>query len=331
MPDDWGGIERYVATLAYAQSELGHRVVVAAPSGSPLAQKCGVTVFPVDLREPGRAFLSYLSHFRSEKYDVVVTHFSPDYRLPAWAARLGQGGPVLLTRHVAEPFKTRRARHYRWLYRGFIGVSHAVGRALAVNLPPDRIRSVHGGCVALSRSTADRIPGPLRVGFLGRLVPQKGVDILIEARRIASEPWSVHVYGSGPEQSRLEELARGLDITFYGKVDDVSEAVARVDITALPSRWAEAFSIAAMESMSAGKPVVASRVGGVPELFAGQNAGRLFEAENVKEMASIIDEYARNPEQVHTDGIVAEKLYHSQYTPHQMAARVTAAYRELIA
>lgn len=101
-------------------------------------------------------------------------------------------------------------------------------------------------------------------------------------------------------------------------------------MVAIPSRWAEAFSIAALEAMSVGRPVVASRVGGVPELFVGRTPGTLYEQGNVKELATILDGYANDSDKLREDGRTALDLYWSTYTPQHMASRVTATYRELI-
>jgi glycosyltransferase involved in cell wall biosynthesis len=331
MPDDWGGIERYVATLAKAQSAAGHFVRVVAPRGSPLASKCGVETVPIDIRESMRALLAYMRHFTRHKYDVVVTHFSPDYRLPALASRLSRGGPVLMTRHLVEPFRADRAAMYRPLYRGYVGVSKAVGEALAESFPRHQIRSVWGGCEPLHLKPGPRIDGKLRVGFFGRIVAQKGVDLLVQARSRATRDWSVQVYGDGPDLPELREAAVGLDVTFHGKVEDVSAAMSGVDVVALPSRWAEAFSIAALEALSLGKPIVASRVGGLPELFEANAPGKLFEDSNVQQLGCILDDYAQDVELVAHDGSIGKALYDTMYTPAHMAERLTAAYRELIA
>ncbi|MFX8641188.1 glycosyltransferase, partial [Acinetobacter baumannii] len=77
-----------------------------------------------------------------------------------------------------------------------------------------------------------------------------------------------------------------------------------VDVVVLPSRWAEAFSIAALEALSIGRPIVASRVGGLPELFETSQPGRLFEDGNVEELSAILDDYASGIERAYLDGSI---------------------------
>jgi glycosyltransferase involved in cell wall biosynthesis len=104
---------------------------------------------------------------------------------------------------------------------------------------------------------------------VSRLAPEKGVDVAIEACRIAGIP--LVVAGDGPERERLAGAA-GPDVTFAGRVDDEElERLRRQAALALvPSRSGETFGLAAAEAMAAGLPVAASRVGALPELVPGE-------------------------------------------------------------
>lgn len=104
---------------------------------------------------------------------------------------------------------------------------------------------------------------------VARLAPEKGVDVAIEACRIAGIP--LVVAGDGPERARLAAIA-GLDVTFTGRVDDLElERLRRQAVIALvPSRSGETFGLAAAEAMACGLPVLASRVGALPELVPGE-------------------------------------------------------------
>jgi glycosyltransferase involved in cell wall biosynthesis len=107
--------------------------------------------------------------------------------------------------------------------------------------------------------------GPFAL-VVSRLAPEKGIDVAIEACRIAG--MGLVVAGDGPERAALRERADGKDVRFVGRVDDaaLAELRAAAAIALAPSRSAETFGLAAAEAMAAGIPVAASRVGALPEL-----------------------------------------------------------------
>ncbi|MGA2320070.1 MAG: glycosyltransferase family 4 protein [Solirubrobacteraceae bacterium] len=103
---------------------------------------------------------------------------------------------------------------------------------------------------------------------VSRLAPEKGIDVAIDACRIAGIP--LVVAGEGPERRALRERAAGQDVRFVGPVEDAQLDRLRMGaaIALAPSRSAETFGLAAAEAMAAGLPVAASSVGALPELVA---------------------------------------------------------------
>lgn len=102
---------------------------------------------------------------------------------------------------------------------------------------------------------------------VSRLAPEKGVDVAIAACRLAGVP--LLIAGDGPELEPLRALAGSGDVRFLGRVDDerLGELRAGAAIALVPSRSGETFGLAAAEAMAAGLPVIASRVGALPELL----------------------------------------------------------------
>ncbi len=134
--------------------------------------------------------------------------------------------------------------------------------------------------------------GRMRVGFIGRLIPHKGVDVLTRAVAL-DHRFEVEVFGAGPESDRLlalaAELGVGDRVTFHGSVDegDVPAALRRFDALAVPSvptpGWVEQFGRVVVEAQASGVPVVASRSGALPEVVG--DAGILVEAGDAADLA----------------------------------------------
>ncbi len=103
-----------------------------------------------------------------------------------------------------------------------------------------------------------------------RLSPEKGVDVAIDACKIAGIP--LVVAGEGPEEDVLRARAGGGDVRFLGRVEEerLAQLRAGATIALVPSRSAETFGLAAAEAMMVGLPVAASRVGALPELVAAE-------------------------------------------------------------
>jgi glycosyltransferase involved in cell wall biosynthesis len=117
----------------------------------------------------------------------------------------------------------------------------------------------------VSGDTADPESGSYAL-VVSRLAPEKGIDVAIEACQIAGVP--LVIAGDGPEREALRALAGGRDVRFAGHVDteEMKRLRAGAALALVPSRSAETFGMAAAEAMAAGLPVLASRVGALPEL-----------------------------------------------------------------
>lgn len=134
--------------------------------------------------------------------------------------------------------------------------------------PPVRMLSLDRAPVGSRTPTAGTAPATSEPYALvvSRLSPEKGIDVAIDACRRADIP--LVVAGDGPERANLAAGASGSEVRFVGQVDDAHLAQLRAGaaVALIPSRSAETFGLAAAEAMAAGLPVVASRVGALPEL-----------------------------------------------------------------
>jgi|GEM_PF-5275469 len=136
--------------------------------------------------------------------------------------------------------------------------------------------------------------GAMYVGYIGRISLEKGVDRIIESIPLVKEKMPdirFRIFGEGSLQRKLESRCKelGLDPAgiFMGVCYDVNEVLYLLDVCVSPSR-SESFSIFALEAMRAGKPMIAARVGGLPEVVIHGETGLLIEAENTQALADHI-------------------------------------------
>lgn len=172
--------------------------------------------------------------------------------------------------------------------------------------PADRIIVVENGLderkLAVSSTTPLPDP-PVRphFGFLGSLAWQKGVHILIEAFNQLGEEASLTIYGSEqlfPDYvAHLKDLAQHPNIRFAGILppQQVGAALRQMDCLVVPSLWYENSPLVIQEAYGVGVPVVASRLGAMPEKVEDGRAGRLFEAGNVDDLTAVLRDLMAHP------------------------------------
>lgn len=133
--------------------------------------------------------------------------------------------------------------------------------------------------------------------YLGRLSPEKGGDVLIEAAR--NIPSRIVIVGTGSEEERLRKMAsdyglQNVEFLGYQAADAVQKLLRKCRAVIAPSRGYEHCPLAILESFAAGKPVIASRIGGIPELVVDGTNGVLITAGNAEQLAAAILTLATN-------------------------------------
>jgi glycosyltransferase involved in cell wall biosynthesis len=179
-----------------------------------------------------------------------------------------------------------------------------------MELGEDGTRAEHGGLVA---------------GVAANLEYWKGIDVLLEAVRLAQSPLRVEIYGVGSKQGELERQAEGLDVHFNGFVPD---PLASIDVLVQPSR-ADNLPLAILEAMAAGLPVIGTRVGGIPELVVDGETGLLVDPERPEELAAALDSVAADPERRLELGRRGRERVREHFSADGIARRTVALYEEL--
>lgn len=299
-PGEAGGLESVVRLLATGQQRRGHRVRVAtildgADAARPFRaglEDRGVAVTPLVL--PGRAYLRERSLFgklcRELQPDIVHTHgYRPDI-IDAGVAR-GLRVPTVTTVHGFTGGGFRN-RCYEWAqqrsFRDFDAVV-AVSAPLEARLAASGIHrrrlhvvpNAYDADPVESRAAARRslgIPADAYIaGWVGRLTREKGADVFVEAVANSGAPAGLHaaIIGDGSERASLEAAARAQGcasrISWHGVIRNAARLYPAFDVFVLSSRT-EGTPIALFEAMAAGVPIVATRVGGVPDVVTEAEA-----------------------------------------------------------
>ncbi|MFO7869934.1 MAG: glycosyltransferase family 4 protein [Kiritimatiellia bacterium] len=171
---------------------------------------------------------------------------------------------------------------------------------------------------------------------IGRLVPVKGFDILLEAFKQAEfggQEVLLAIVGDGPEQQKLKRLAASPAISgrvrFVEPMSDVRPALSAADIFALASRN-EGMGRAFVEAMASGLPVIGAAVGGVPSLIEDGKNGLLVEAGNRRVMARAMEALALKPDLRLEMGKKAGDSVYPEYDEETMVTRLASLYREVL-
>jgi glycosyltransferase involved in cell wall biosynthesis len=294
---DVGGAERHVVDLACALADRGTHVTVACSVAGVLETRLiahGIPVRPVvDRLVKRRASARYAAALgellAEDQFDLVHAHIHAS-EIAAAAATADTGVALVLTEHTEGPWR-RRADH-RAAASAFaraarvVAVSEPVRRMLIhrYGLSPDRISLIYPGVLPPPSDAASRVAvptpggeGPL-IGFAGRLVASKGVDVLLHAATLLSVPARLLIIGDGPERIALEQMAHRLGlggrICFAGFRSDVRALLPALDLLVVPSRT-DGSPLVVLEAMAAGLPVVVSAVGGLPDQITHGQQGLL--------------------------------------------------------
>ncbi len=179
-------------------------------------------------------------------------------------------------------------------------------------------------------ATTETPPGS-SVLFVGRLAPEKGVDVLIRA--VAGTDIPLHVAGSGPEEQHLRALARALQATnvqFVGRLSGAALAAAYqcARCVAVPSVWYENFPTVVLEAFAAARPVVASGIGGLTEQVRHGETGMLVPPGNVAVLRAALRQLMQHPGNATRLGKNA-RVFATQFHPEQFYAKLMTVYAAL--
>ena len=350
--DGPGGAERMLLQLAVQLRQRGHAVYPVGPDSGCgwLAGQFRNLGFQPATFTPGgpfdwRCLPSLLRLFRTRTFDVVHSHEFMMAVYGAAAARLKRI-PHVITMHGAQYYdqRWRRRTALRWACQrsgGVVAVSTAAQAHLtkSLRLAPEAVTVIHNGIDFRSgrresvREELGIAADDVLIVTVGNLYPVKGHIVLlralaeVEAHGTATR-WRLAMAGRGEEEETLRSFARdqGLSdrVTLLGYRDDVTDILAGADIYVMPS-FSEGLPLALLEAMFAGKAIVASEVGGIPEVLAAGTEGLLTPAGNHHALCTALSLLIHDPER----RAVLGKRAQTRARAHFSIERVTQSYERI--
>lgn len=358
-----GGLKKHLLELCRGLDNRRFQVFIAAPEGKQLAEELNasaVTVLPCALAgtlnpwKDLKALWQLICYIKKNRIQIVHTHGFKAGLLGRVAARLANVPVIITTSHnfiydrrlnpqlqkvvvVVQKYLASWTDH-------IIAVSNALAQQIASmeGVPAEKITTIYNGiCHNQTIPVADFhkkfIMAECRnIAVIARLIREKGVHMFI---RMAAEVVKLfpearfYIVGDGPERTNLEKLVANLKLTnvviFLGFNKEAAALMPFFEIIVVPS-LSEGLSIVALEAMFAKKAVVASNVGGLPEVVEHNNTGLLFEVGNVAEGAAQIIKLLQDQDLSRRLAEEAYKKACHSFTSEQMCRNTAALYERYI-
>lgn len=335
----------YTLRLAETLPEEHFRVAVACPDAQMIEpesrKQLGIWEFPY-LQTPvwGRVVLSMMARtLAKDPPDLIHVQVRNAASQGAWLARQLQR-PYVLTVHDYLQSRQRLVIDRRWCRR-VVAVSESVKADLLnqTGLPEQLVQVIHSGVDCDDCGDATPVLEPDRVPVVGTAGPLEAVKgfpfFLGAAARVLASGRDVEfvIAGAGPEEENLRRVARELGIvdhvTFVPNILDFSDALEAMDIFCLPSLQ-QGIGTIMLEAMALGRPVIATRVGGVYRVIRDNETGLLVPPSDSARLAERILELLDDPLRARNIGCAAKAEVRTEFGVDRMAADIAALYREVL-
>ncbi|NWF55786.1 MAG: glycosyltransferase family 4 protein [Syntrophaceae bacterium] len=347
----WGGQERRTLRELLGLSKDAFRPILACQPESRIGQEAREKKIQVEMVKMRGNFdplavarFVWMIHHHS--VDVVHTHSSADSWMASTAAKISPGRPkVVRTRHLNAPFNVRLIYSFMADRVVTVGGSTRQYMIREKGIPAEKVMTIPTG-IDLSLFDPERTPGDLRrdfeipaqapvFGTVSVFRKLKGHQFLLEATPeiIRAIPEArLLLAGEGPQEKnireKIEKLRLEKAVILAGCREDVPRVLNTLDVFVFPSLQ-EALGTAVLEALAMRRAVVASRVGGIPEIIEDGKTGFLVEPENFSGVAEKVIHLLKNPELRRLMGDRGRQFVEARYDQRLMVRRLEDLYREL--
>ena len=350
----WGGGEKYAFDLACASVEDGLSAAILSRESDIIAVRAaeaGLKHFVLPLKGvPDLVSAVRLARIvRSENTDIIHVHNFKDAFTAVYAKLLvGRDVKIVVTRHLVR--RGKNSPLHRWLYNHIdkiVFVSHLARKEFLEGvpyLPASKTEVIYNSIdYTQAAGTAENLRDKyalnektVLLGFTGRVVPEKGCHVIVDAlAQLSCRNVAAIFIGAGNENyiNELRSLAheRGVadKVFFYGYSNNVPALIQQFDIGLVPSVVKEAFCLSAVEFMFAAKPVITSDNGAQQEYILNGQNGFLVTPSDPKSLAKVIDMLAADPQMRNDTGLQAAMSARKLFTYDRFRHRMFSLYASL--
>jgi glycosyltransferase involved in cell wall biosynthesis len=335
-----GGMRAQVRSLLTSNSLL------AAPP-DVLAAFADLSIratYPLPLSDTPRLQLQYGYSVgrwaKSQCVDILHGHGLTRAMLYVVASKMSRL-PLMMTLHnllTPELWSRKEKIVVKWALRqckGIICVSKAVAESAKTFVSPSKLRVIYNG-VSLLPPISRQNRHSTQLLCVARLSSEKGLSTLIDALALLPENITLRIAGEGPERNSLtaqisrHHLQERVTLLGERNTSEIAQLLTEADIFCQPSIQ-EGLGIAALEAMAAGLPVVASRVGGLPEVVIDNETGLLFTAKDAHALAHHLQTLIANPDKARQMGEAGQTRVEGYFSVEAMRVATEKFYREILA
>jgi glycosyltransferase involved in cell wall biosynthesis len=345
----FGGQElRILAETRWLREHGWGVLVVAQPESRLLAEAtlAGLPVLPIRMRHAidARAIGAFRRLFKTHDARLVHTHSSVD----SWNAGLAARSlrlPVVRSRHVTIAVPRRRTLVYRLAHRILTSAERVRTILVEAGIDPRKVLAVppgvdtarfHPGLSGDAVRAELGLAGPV-VGLVANIRGSKGHDVFLDAARdvLAAVPDTRFlIVGDGvgyhDVRARVDRLGLSRAVVMTGFRRDIPEVMAALDLLVLPSIRSEATSQVIVQALAVGTPVVATDIGGSPEVIRDGDTGRLVPPNDASALAAAIVASLRDPSSARAMARAGQAFVRERLSIDAQMTATTRVYRDLL-
>ncbi len=350
--DGLGGQERRILAEAAGLSRRGHYVAIACREHADIrreALKLGIDIhtFPMRKFYDIPSIMQMTRFLKNNRFDVANTHSGVDSWIGGIAAKITNVPVLVRTRHLNIPLKRSLLNFVHYLPDVYITCGDNMRNNLVNNcgFPADRVVSIPTGAGMEFFDVRKNKEAKLKYGLnmdsivisnVGILRSVKGHEVTLSSVKKVIDAFPNAKYlivGEGPARERLEKMSKDLGIArhvvFTGFIENIPEIYSFTDVAVLSS-WSEGFPQSILQAMASNVPVVATKVGGVPEVVFHEKTGLLIELGDHEGLAKEIIRILNKPDEALRFAANAKELVLKEHSVNHMIDKIEGLYKKLL-